>query len=114
MHQLCIFLLGLIIAFSEASRFSRVVHYTIERRGGRFPVNPIANMTFLTEQLQAAEARFNKTRREMHGNKVVRRPKDNDMNKVDLGKLIGEVGRDGAWYVGLYFCPVQVRRSSDG
>ncbi|KAI9824456.1 MAG: hypothetical protein M1832_001991 [Thelocarpon impressellum] len=78
-----------------------VLHFTLERRGGSFPTDQIANMTFLTEELRAAEARFNLTRREMNGNKVVRKAKERAEGGGEYGLLMGDVGRNGSWYAKL-------------
>ena len=74
---------------------SPTLHFPITRRGGPFSTTDIANLTHLLEQLAAAEIRFNYTRREVAGNKVIRKAKGND--DAPRG-LLGEVGRDGGWY----------------
>ena len=81
-----------------ASTEPPVMHFTMERRGGDFPTHSIANMTFLAAELETAEARFNLTRREMRGNKVVRRPKERGVGGGDSSMLMGDVGRNGNWY----------------
>lgn len=54
-------------------------------------------MTYLSEQLVIAESRFNFTRREVKGNKIVRVPKERAAGGGDVSKLIGEYGRPGNW-----------------
>lgn len=100
---MCKILLLLLLAMAYvvqtmAAEIPPVLHYTIERRGGAFPTEQVANFTFLTAELQAAEARFNLTRREMQGNKVVRKPKDKGMGGGDSSTLMGQVGKNGTWY----------------
>ncbi len=94
------------------------IHYTIERRGGPFAPNRTANLTYLAEQLAAAESRFNYTSREVRGNKIVRVPKAKPLGDEAQGGLLGEIGRLGTWCV--YFIhitlsnlltPCQVRDS---
>ncbi len=78
---------------------SPVVHFTLARRGGAFPTENVANLTYLAEELASAEARFNQTKREINGNKVVRKPKEKGVGGGDFGLLMGEVGQQGRWYV---------------
>ena len=73
------------------------VHYTLERRTGAFAPNWTANLTHLAEQLAITEARFNFTRREVKGNKIVRVPKEQAVGGAETNKLIGEYGRVGNW-----------------
>jgi len=73
------------------------LHYTLERRGGAFAPNWTANLTYLSEQLKIAEQRFNFTRREVKGNKIVRVPKEKAIGGGDVTKLLGEYGRPGNW-----------------
>ncbi|KAI9760298.1 MAG: hypothetical protein M1835_000194 [Candelina submexicana] len=75
-----------------------VIHFTLARRGGAFPTDNVANLTYLAKELATAEARFNETRREIKGNKVVRRPKDKSVGGGSFGLLMGEVGQQGRWY----------------
>lgn len=74
-----------------------VLHFTIARRGGAFPTETIANLTFLTDELARAEARFNLTRREVRGNKLVRKPKAKGVGGREEGRLMGDLGLDGRW-----------------
>lgn len=74
------------------------IHYVIERRGGVFAPNWTANLPFLAEQLAIAESRFNFTRREVKGNKIIRVPKDQHAGSIGWDRLIGEYGRIGNWY----------------
>lgn len=78
-----------------------VLHFTIARRGGAFPTENIANLTFLTDELARAEARFNLTRREVRGNKLIRKAKERDVGGKEDGNLMGELGLAGRWYGSL-------------
>lgn len=73
------------------------IHYTINRRGGAFQEDQLANLPFLAEQLATTEARFDLTRREVAGNKVVRVPKDTGVGDAENGRLQADVGRTGNW-----------------
>ncbi|KAI9816332.1 MAG: hypothetical protein M1826_001867 [Phylliscum demangeonii] len=85
----------------SSSSNAPTLHFPIQRRGGVFPLDDVANFTFLNEQLNLVTSRFNLTRREIKGNKVVRKPAArNDVDGID-GKLMGDVGRPGAWYTTL-------------
>ena len=74
-----------------------VIHYTIQRRGGAFALDHVVNLTDLTIQLHDAEARFNITRREMQGNKVIRVSREKATINGEVSGLNGEVGRNGTW-----------------
>ena len=80
-----------------------VVHFTLARRGGEFaatePGRDLVNLTYLVEELDRAEARFNLTRREVKGNKLVRKVKINEVREKDEGALMGDVAADGVWCI---------------
>ena len=75
-----------------------VLHFTLTRRGGKFSPTKSAvdyvNLTYLVQELEKTEARFNLTKREVKGNKLVRKAKSND---VGGNALMGEVAIDGIW-----------------
>ncbi|MCJ1400086.1 hypothetical protein MMC11_003289 [Xylographa trunciseda] len=79
-----------------------VLHLTISRRGGPFenfaPGVEIANLTHLAEELTKVEERFNLTRREVKGNKLVRKAKVKGIGGNEVGVLMGEVAGVGNWY----------------
>jgi hypothetical protein len=77
------------------------IHYTISRRGGSFPAPDIANLTYLLEQLQVVESRFNATTRDFVGNKVVRKPRRLHGTQAS-STLLGDVGREGNWFASLH------------
>ena len=77
------------------------LHFTLTRRGGKFSPTEFAvdyvNLTYLAQELEKTEARFNLTKREVKGNKLVRKPKSNDVGGKDSNALMGEVATDGIW-----------------
>lgn len=78
-----------------------VLHFTLTRRGGKFSPTEFArdyvNLTYLAQELETTEARFNLTKREVKGNKLVRKAKSNDVGGRDPNALMGEVAADGIW-----------------
>ena len=78
-----------------------VLHFTLTRRGGKFAPTEFAldhvNLTYLAQELERTEARFNLTKREVKGNKLVRKPKSNDVGGKDSNALMGEVATEGNW-----------------
>ncbi|KAL8818594.1 MAG: hypothetical protein Q9223_002796 [Gallowayella weberi] len=79
-----------------------VVHFTLARRGGTFeatiPGNDSVEMNFLLEQLERAETRFNLTRREVKGNKLVRKVKSRALGGKDDDELMGQLASNGTWF----------------
>lgn len=82
-----------------------VMHFTLERRGGTFeatrPGNDSVEMDVLLEELQKIEARFNLTRREVRGNKLVRKAKSHAVGGKDDEDLMGELALNGTWWAHL-------------
>ncbi|KAI4192927.1 MAG: hypothetical protein LQ346_004081 [Caloplaca aetnensis] len=82
-----------------------VVHFTLARRGGTFeatrPGNDSVEMDFLVEQLKKVEAKFNLTRREVKGNKLVRKAKSRAVGGGDENELMGELAANGSWFATL-------------
>lgn len=78
-----------------------VIHFTLSRRGGAFESfaygEEVANLTYLAEELERAEERFNLTRREVKGNKLVRKAKIEGIGGNEVGKLMSTVAEDGSW-----------------
>ncbi len=101
------FTLGLLsstLATALASRSldnAAVLHFTLTRRGGKFAPTEFArdyvNLTYLAQELEKTEARFNLTKREVKGNKLVRKAKSNEVGGIDPSGLMGEVALDGTW-----------------
>lgn len=81
-----------------------VLHFTLTRRGGKFAPTEFAkdfvNMTYLGQELEKTEARFNLTQRQVKGNKLVRKAKSEGGGKEE-GGLMGSVAEDGIWCVEL-------------
>ena len=86
-----------------------VLHFTLARRGGIFafnddtinsiddPHHELTNLTLLAEELGRVEARFNQTKREVKGNKLIRKAKDAGVGGSDGESLMGEIGANGVW-----------------
>ncbi|KAL8712049.1 MAG: hypothetical protein Q9220_003745 [cf. Caloplaca sp. 1 TL-2023] len=82
-----------------------VVHFTLARRGGTFeatiPGNDSLEMDYLLQELHRAEARFNFTRREVKGNKLVRKAKSKAVGGNDDESLMGDIAANGTWFARL-------------
>ena len=78
-----------------------VLHFTIARRGGAFAnwdiEDEVVDLTYLREELQRVEGRYNLTRREAKGNKLVRRAKERSVGGNEVGMLMGEIAMEGRW-----------------
>ena len=74
-----------------------VIHFTLARRGGVFAatqyLRDYVNVTYLAQQLEATESRFNVTQRQVQGNRLVRKPKKG----FRPGGLLGEVAAKDIW-----------------
>lgn len=90
---------GIFAAIGEY-RAPPAVHYPLKRREGAFALNRTADLDELLEQLAAVEQRFNLTSREVRGNRVVRVPREGPEGGP-LTEPMGEVGRNGSWFVRL-------------
>ncbi|KAL9103986.1 MAG: hypothetical protein Q9163_001006 [Psora crenata] len=79
-----------------------VSHFTLTRRGGPFASTEFStdnvNLTHLVEEQIKAESRFDLTKREVKGNKLVRKAKVNGGSGRGEGALMGQVAADGVWY----------------
>ena len=77
-----------------------VLHFTLARRGGEFTATEtgrdLVNLTYLVQELDKSEARFNLTRREVKGNKLVRKAKIIETGGKE-GALMGSVAANGIW-----------------
>ena len=80
-----------------------VLHFTLARRGGSFvateSTKDFVNLTYLTQELERVEGRFNLTSRVVKGNKLVRKAKSDGAKGSDEGALMGNIGEDGLWFV---------------
>ena len=110
MHHLAVSILItlnlLLPAFIEAISLrsldtAPVSHFTLARRGGPFASTEFSrdyvNLTHLIEEQDKAESRFSLTKREVRGNKLVRKAKATAVGGGDEGLLMGEVAADGIW-----------------
>ncbi len=81
---------------------AHVIHFTLSRRGGVVNTTSFSkdyvNLPNLLHNLEQAEARFNLTKREVKGNKLVRKAKDVS-GSGEEGVLMGEVATEGVWLV---------------
>ena len=85
-----------------------VIHFTINRRHGAFaatvPEHDWVDLDQLIKQLESAESRFNLTKREVRGNKLVRKAKSSGIGgRADIG-LMGDIASSGAWYSMRHSC----------
>lgn len=82
-----------------------VLHFTLSRRGGVFtatvPGNDWVNLPYLTQELDRTECRFNLTKREAKGNKLVRKAKADETGGRESRTLMGDIASNGTWYVGF-------------
>ena len=82
-----------------------VIHFTLERRGGPFSATSwptdCANFTYLTQQVETIESRFNLTKREYKGNKLVRKTKTEESGGSGKDMLFASVAVIGNWYANL-------------
>ena len=80
-----------------------VLHFTLARRGGNFAANEwlqdFVNMTYLVDELERTEARFNLTRRVIKGNKLVRKAKIDGVNGQGKTALMGKLADVGLWFI---------------
>lgn len=84
-----------------------VLHFTLARRGGKFAATEwtkdYVNFTYLTQELEKIENRFNLTQRVVKGNKLVRKAKIDGAKGLDEGALMGKIADDGLWFVSCFF-----------
>ena len=84
---------------------SPVVHYTLERRGGPFRATlgstDCANFTYLTQQIETIESRFNLTKRAYQGNRLIRKTKTDESDGKSKDILINNVAETGSWFAEL-------------
>ena len=103
-----VFFLSLTVATAPVLRSldnAPVLHFTLFRRGGNFaPIEQACdyvNMTYLAQELEKTESRFNLTQRAVKGNKLVRKAKSNGFGSEEKGLTMGEETTDGIWYMSL-------------
>ncbi|KAL9125094.1 MAG: hypothetical protein Q9217_005648 [Psora testacea] len=97
----------LLLILASASRLrsldsAPVSHFTLARRGGPFASTEFSrdnvNLTYLVGEQTKAENRFCLTKREVKGNKLVRKAKLSAVGGRHEGILMGEVAAAGIWY----------------
>jgi hypothetical protein len=80
---------------------SPAIHFILQRRGGalnsKIPETGVANFTYLKAELDRIEARYGLTKREVHGNKLVRKARTAGVGGNEMERLMGEVGEQGRW-----------------
>jgi hypothetical protein len=101
MTILHLLLLHFVTLAIHATKSLPPIRYPISRRGGSFPAPDIANLTHLLQQLQDVEKRFDATRCDFNGNKVVRKPKRLHGTQAST-ILLGEAAREGNWFTSLH------------
>ncbi|KEF58289.1 uncharacterized protein A1O9_06215 [Exophiala aquamarina CBS 119918] len=75
-----------------------IIHLPLFRRGNRFSRREPANMTHLAEVLQAVEAKYAPSYREVEGNRLVRRWRMKDNDDENDPHLIDVAGHLDRWY----------------
>lgn len=93
-----------LIAMIHATIFSvrvladaHAAHFTIDRRGGQLATRELANLSHLFDLLEQTERRYGLTRREVKGNKLVRRAKPKETGRDDDIPLMNGLGQPGQW-----------------
>lgn len=80
-----------------------VIHLPLVRRGGTFeatrPGNDSLEMDLLLQELEKVEAKFNLTRREVKGNKLIRKAKSRAVGGKEDDGLMGDLALNGTWLV---------------
>jgi hypothetical protein len=74
-----------------------VAHLTIHRRGGAVARREPANLTHLAKLLQDVEKRYSRVKREVKGNKLVRRWRARNTGTTEDEHLLDEPGQEGSW-----------------
>ncbi|MCJ1463539.1 hypothetical protein MMC07_002147 [Pseudocyphellaria aurata] len=79
-----------------------VLHFTLARRGGKFAatewIKDYVNLTYLTQELERIEDRYNLTQRVAKGNRLVRKAKIDGTKGSHPGALMGRIADNGLWY----------------
>jgi hypothetical protein len=74
-----------------------VAHLTINRRGGALAQHQHANLTRLVKLLHDVEGRYSRAKREVKGNKLVRKWRARSTGTTDDEQLLREPGQEGSW-----------------
>jgi hypothetical protein len=92
---LCILATWIVFVLCDAP----VIHFTISRRGGPTRTSKEADLSALAEAISRAETKYGLTRREVKGNKLVRKPKLKAKGGKTEQSLMTQVGEEGRWCV---------------
>ena len=92
------FILIVIISSSLAQSYHPAIHLPLFRRGGRFSRHEPANLTYLADILQAAEAQYARNHRQVEGNRLVRKWRTNGATDENDPDLIDVAGHENRWY----------------
>ena len=76
-----------------------VAHLILNRRGGAAARRELANLTHLVQLLHGTERRYHRTRREVKGNRLVRKWRARSTGTTIDQQLLSEPGQDGSWLV---------------
>jgi hypothetical protein len=74
-----------------------VAHLPLSRRGGAVAQNEHANLTHLVQLLSGGERRYVRAKREVKGNKLVRKWRTRKTGTTNDEQLLREPGHDGSW-----------------
>ncbi len=80
-----------------ASEEISVAHLTLNRRGGAVAQHEPANLTHLVKLLRDVERRYARAKREVNGNKLVRRWRARSTGSANDEQLLREPGQEGSW-----------------
>lgn len=75
----------------------QAAHLEIYRRGGALARHESANLTHLVDLLRDVERRYARVKREVKGNKLVRRWKGRSVGTTNDEQLLNEPGQEGSW-----------------
>ncbi len=74
-----------------------VAHLTISRRGGALAHREPADLDQLVDLLEDVESRYSRVKREVKGNKLVRRWRAGSTGATNDEQLLSEPGKEGSW-----------------
>lgn len=91
-------LAGIIGSISNSDSPEKVAHFTLDRRGGHFARHENVNLDTIAELIRQTEERYTRARREVKGNKLVRRWRSSKSGTAEDHDLLSEPGRPGHWW----------------
>ncbi|KAK5045926.1 hypothetical protein LTR84_008712 [Exophiala bonariae] len=89
------------LAVTQPNNAAPAIHLPLTRRGNRFSRRETANLTYLADILQAVEAKYASSYREVDGNRLVRRWRLKDNDDENDPHLIDVAGHPNRWYTHL-------------